>query len=250
MESRMYEETARFQDRHWYFVGMREIVLNLFGVRQGNSELTILDVGCGTGQYTQALTKLGKVVGVDVSPEAIRLNSMNSNPNSFLIRGCAEKLPFPEERFDLVWATSIIEHLREDRAALQEIVRVLKPGGKVVISVPAHHFLWGHNDELAHHQRRYSQVELENLCRECRLKILRSTYYGATLFPPALVVRKVKNRLSRVFPKLKEITDFRLASFPFFNRLFLAVLRLENQGLKKVHPPFGMMLFLLAEKKA
>ena len=250
MESRMYEEMARFQDRHWYFVGMREIVLSLFGGMEVGSAPQILDIGCGTGQFTPVLLRWGRVVGIDISPQAMRLNLEKLNPDSILVWGNAQSLPFRNGNFDLVWATSILEHLKEDKTALQEIVRVLKPRGRAVITVPAHHFLWGHNDELAHHQRRYSQVELENLCQECRLKILRSTYYGATLFPPALVVRKVKNRLSRVFPKLKEITDFRLASFPFFNRLFLAVLRLENQGLKKVHPPFGMMLFLLAEKKA
>ena len=197
MERRMYEETARFQDRHWYFVGMREIVLALFGRWGSGRPLRILDMGCGTGQYLPGLSQLGKVVGVDAAPEALAYCSRNGGAGSFFVQADARRLPFRSQSFDLVWASSILEHFKEDSSSLREGLRVLKPQVRVMISVPAHHFLWGHNDELAHHWRRYSREEVEQLCRDCGLRIIRITHYGTTPMPLAWLVRKTKNFLDR-----------------------------------------------------
>lgn len=244
----MYEETARFQDRHWYFVGMREIVLSLFGNWGSGRALKILDLGCGTGQYLPPLSRLGKVVGVDAVPEALAYCSRNGGAGSLFIRADARRLPFRSQSFDLIWASSILEHLREDGSSLREAVKLLKPEGRVMISVPAHGFLWGHNDELAHHWRRYSRAELEKLCRDCGLRIVRITHYGTTPMPLAWLVRKTKNFFGRFSPGLRDISDFRLASFPDLRVFFLSVLRLEKRGLRRVNLPFGLMLFVLAEK--
>jgi hypothetical protein len=127
-------------------------------------------------------------------------------------------------------------------------VRVLTPEGRMVISVPAHHFLWGHQDDLVHHLRRYSREELEDLCRRCGLKIIRITNYGTALLPMAFLVRKAKNLVGRFSPRVKDISDFRLADFPAFNRLLLSILRLEKLGLSRLDLPFGLMLYVLAEK--
>lgn len=245
----MYEEIARFQDNHWYFIGMREILLGLFGEMPSGPARKILDVGCGTGQFTPALSRWGRVVGVDLSSQAFRLHPGNADQELILVRGDAQRLPFQQHSFDLVWASSILEHLKDDRLALQEIQRVLKPGGRVVINVPAHHFLWGHNDEIAHHLRRYTRDEITALCRACGLKILRMTNYGAAPLPLTFLVRKIKNGLSVVFPKLKEITDFRLAAFPGLGFFFLSVLRQEKRALNRFDLPFGLMLYVLAEKE-
>ena len=243
----MYEETARFQDKHWYLVGMREIVMELFG-RNDNRSWKILDLGCGTGQYLPLLSRQGKVVGLDRATEALSLIARNGSLNPVLVRGDAQRLPFRSRSFDLVWASSILEHLPEDGAGLQEAVRVLKTEGRMVISVPAHHFLWGHQDELVHHLRRYSREDFESLCGRCGLKIIRITNYGSTLLPLAFLVRKAKNFLGRISPRVKEISDFRLADFPAFNNLLLSVLRLEKLGLVRLDLPFGLMLFALVEK--
>jgi len=248
LESRMYDDTARFQDKHWYLIGMREIVFELFGRERTSPSLQILDLGCGTGQYLPGLSRLGQVVGLDRAPEALALSSRHGGPHSLLIRGDARELPLQSRSFDLVWASSILEHLPEDVSGLQEAVRVLKPEGRMVILVPAHHFLWGHHDDLAHHLRRYSREELENLCRKCGLRIVRSTHYGATPLPPAYLVRKFKNILGRFYPRMREVSDFRLASFPGLNPLFLSILRLEKLGLSRLNLPFGLMLYALVEK--
>lgn len=248
MERRMYEDTARFQDRHWYFVGMREIVLALFGSWGSGRSLRILDLGCGTGQYLPWLSRLGRVVGVDSAPEALTYCSRNGGAGSLIIQADVRRLPFRSQSFDLVWASSILEHLQEDGSSLREGVRVLKPGGRVMISVPAHRFLWGHNDELAHHWRRYSRGEVEKLCRDCGLRIIRITNYGTTPMPLAWLVRKIKNYFGHFSPGLKNISDFRLASFPDLRFFFLSVLRLEKRGLRRVNLPFGLMLYVLAEK--
>jgi len=249
LEAIVYEETARFQDRHWYFVAMREILWELLNPRGRGPDLRILDVGCGTRQYSRMLSSLGRVVGVDIAPGAVCRVTKSSNSHEAFVQADAEKLPFPDGSFDLVWAVSVLEHLERDGAGIREIIRVTRPGGQIAIAVPSHRFLWGHMDELAHHLRRYTRRELVGLCEDNGLAIRRMTHYGAAPFPWAFVIRKLKNALGLASPEVKNITDFRLATFPGLGGLFLNMLRLEKAWLKRRNLPFGLMLFALTEKR-
>lgn len=249
MEPIIYAETARFQDRHWYFVAVREILWELIRGRERETSLRILDVGCGTGQYSRMLSALGAVVGVDRAPGSVCFGASRSNSHSAFVQADAQELPLQSGYFDLVWAISILEHLELDGAAIREMVRVLKPDGQVAIAVPAHRFLWGHMDELAHHLRRYTRREVESLFQENGLSIRRITHYGITLLPWVFIVRKCKNVLGHASPEVKNISDFRLAAFPGLGGIFLNIFRLEKIWLRKRNLPFGLMLFILAEKR-
>ena len=163
MRASTYEVEAAVEETHWWFVGRRR----LFGrelVRAGVSrDARILDVGTSTGSNLRLLRDLGfsRVTGLDVNLDAIRF--CESKGLGQVQQGSVCEMPFPDETFDVVLATDVIEHVDDHRLAVAEISRVLVPGGKVLVTVPAFQALWGLQDEVALHKRRYRLRPLREL---------------------------------------------------------------------------------------
>src|SRR6266446_2614401 len=192
MQAHTYAIMREVEDRHWWFVGRRRIIASwVEGVCReiGRQRPRILDVGCGTGANLQMLAEFGVAEGVDVAAEALefcRARGLGS-----VRQGAAESLPYADAQFDLVTGLDVVEHLDDDVAGLSEMRRVLRPGGRALLFVPAFMFLWGVQDAISHHRRRYTRAELTDAIKRAGLSVERSSYANITFFLPTLIGRLI-----------------------------------------------------------
>src|SRR5690242_1717369 len=154
MDERFHSYQQTVEDWHWWYRVRRDILAAyLAPLGLDPARATLLDIGCGTGGNSLAMAPFGRVVGLDVSPEAFR--QQPPRPYGGRVVAGAERLPFADGAFDVVCALDVIEHLDDDVGCVREIRRVLRPGGHAVFFVPAFRALWGYNDDFSHHKRRY-----------------------------------------------------------------------------------------------
>lgn len=246
METDYYREYFELEDRHWWFVGRRNILLRVldryFGVSQDGSR-RILDVGCGTGAMLGYLARYGTPEGVDQSEEAIA--SCRARGLERVQRTDGAQLPFSERAFDLVTALDVIEHVDDDRALLRDLHRLARPGGTLLVSVPAYPFLWGPQDEINHHRRRYVAADLRERLTEAGWNIHHLTYFNTLLFPPIAAVRllRPKRREGELRSDLVMTKPGRVNSF--LARLF----SLEAPIVPRVSLPFGVSILAVATRR-
>jgi SAM-dependent methyltransferase len=200
MQRHTYRIMREVEDSHWWFAGRRRVLesfvariardLNLAaGVRA-----RILDVGCGTGANLEMLARFGDAEGVDVSEDA--LHFCRARGLTRVRHGAAESLPYADETFDLVTALDVVEHLDDDLAGLGEMRRVLKTDGRALLFVPAFMWLWGVQDDVSHHRRRYTLPQLRARVEAVGLSVERGTYANLTFFAPILFGRLVMRALA------------------------------------------------------
>ena len=246
MREDYYADYFHLEDRHWFFVGRRKILLTLLDHHVGpdpRGERRVLDVGCGTGGMLQHLSRYGRVEGVDTDEAAVAFCRSRGLQN--VSRAAIPPLPFPDSRFDLVTAFDLLEHVEDDAGTLTEIRRVLAPGGTFLVSVPAYGFLWGDQDRISHHRRRYSAGLLRARIAAAGLRPLRVTYFNTLLFPPIAMVRLARRLLpDRPAPVSDlEMTDTTGAT----NRLLTRVFSAEASLLRRRDLPFGVSLLATGE---
>jgi len=241
MDASLYPTFFDVEDWYWWSFGTRAIFRDwLSGAVHGETPL-VLDVGCGTGALAAELTVLGRVTALDASADAAGFTRRRG-----LVRVCvgqAEALPFRSARFDAVAAVDVVEHV-DDRRTLDEITRVLKPGGAALIHVPAFAFLWGEHDEVNHHRRRYARTELRRIVEASGLGIERLSYVNFLLFPAAAAVRLAKRLVRRRRAPRPEI--YHLPRW--LNAALTGLLSMERAALRRADLPVGVSLLCLARK--
>jgi SAM-dependent methyltransferase len=238
------------EDVHWWFVGRRRILLQLLDryVGRGHEdERQILDVGCGTGTMLAYLASYGKAQGVDVDEEAVGYCHERGLLDVRL--GAAETLPFEDGSFDLVTALDVIEHLDDDAAALREMRRVLRPGGRILVTVPAHRFMWGDQDEVNMHKRRYVATELRDRLTANGFDVLRLSYMNAFMFAPIAAVRLLRRLQHRLRPGTTAKSDFRFPAPRPVNFLLAGIFGAEAPIIRRVDIPLGVSIVALAQKR-
>jgi SAM-dependent methyltransferase len=230
-----YPILYQVEESHWWYRGRRRIIASFvericrnFKDRRPH----ILDVGCGTGANLILLSKFGDAEGVDVSPDALDFCRQRGLEKVRL--GAAEDLPYEAGTFDLVTALDVVEHMDDDLAGLREMRRVLKPDGRILLFVPTFMFLWGVQDEVSNHRRRYRLPDLRRVVEEAGFEIERTTYANITFFAPILLVRKLM-RLTGIRTDTENSINV-----PAFNRLFGHVLGAESAVLRYLNFPFGV----------
>ncbi len=244
MQQHTYSIMYEVEGTHWWFAGRRRIIAAFVEEicrRLENERPRILDVGCGTGANLELLSKYGEAEGVDVSPAALAFCRARGLEN--VRQGEAEKLPYDDGSFDLVTALDVVEHLDDDVAGLREMRRVLKPGGRALLFVPAFMFLWGVQDDVSHHRRRYTLPGLRRVLKEAGYEIERATYANLSFFAPILMGRM-----------LMRATGLRPASenninVSALNGLLGRILGAESVLLKRrVNFPFGVSALCVARR--
>ncbi len=244
MEQQVYTNTYHNEQSHWWFVGRRTIVMDQINqIYKGQKDLEVLDVGCGTGLNMHYLSKFGQVSGVDLSPTALKF--CQERGHTRLVQAPLERLPFSKASFDLVTALDIIEHIDDDVAGLKEIFRVLKPGGRAVVLVPAYMFLWSLQDEVSSHKRRYVSNQIGRAVKKSGLEIERLTYANTLLFP---VIYGGRMALKLVRPFKKGIENENGLHPSWSNGILKTIFKAEAPLLRKVNAPFGVSILAVARK--
>lgn len=244
MEAATYAAEATVEARHWWFVVRRQLFARVVRGLHLPSDAPILDVGTGTGANLRLLRDLGftDVTGVDCNAEAIRFCAAKGL--GLVQHGDICNLPFPANHFAAVLATDVIEHVAEDGVALREIERVLRPDGTALFTVPAFPSLWGLQDEVAHHHRRYRLGLLHQRLQESGLVCAESFHFNYLLFVPIWLARQII-RWSGC--SLRSEND---VNFSLLNRLLTAIFAVDAWSAPYLRPPFGVSILARCVKVA
>ena len=240
------------EEQHWWFASRRDAVYDLINSLELPATAAILEIGCSGGPLMQRLRASGytDLTGIDVSAPAIELAKARGVPNVSLMDGAA--LEFTNARFDVVIASDVLEHIEDEGKALCEWTRVLKPGGQLLVFVPAHAYLWSEHDVVNHHFRRYSRQGLVAALERAGMRLQRSSFWNAGIFFPTALLRLGRRLLSGpASPEIKPgaTGDLRHFSGPT-NSLLLNWVKAENRLLRHVNLPLGVSVFALAQKPA
>ena len=239
MERQVYDRMAELDQLHWWYRARRKVLAALIkrvaGPAPGSG---ILEVGCGTGHNFPMLEQFGTVEAIEVDPAAREMaehrlgRAVGSAPLPAL-DGVADA------SFDMIGSFDVIEHIADDAAALAGIARCLKPGGKFVMTVPAHQWMWSAHDVVNHHQRRYSKGGLEALFRASPLTLEKMGYLNSLLLPVAIAARTAGKITG------KDDGDDTLPPAPL-NAALEAVFAQEARLIGRVPLPPGLTLWAVA----
>jgi SAM-dependent methyltransferase len=247
MDERLMNAMLELDDRHWWYRGRRRIIraeLDRLGLAPG---ARVLDAGCGSGRTLEDLGRYGEVFGIELDPVAAE---------TARARGCGEvqigrleELPWEDRYFDLITCLDVIEHTPDDRVTLRELRRVCRPGGFLLLTVPAYQSLWSMHDVANHHYRRYSRGRLRAAARDSGWRVRRMTSFNGLLLGPAAAVRLAERRRMR-----QPNGDYKpeLALGPdWLNAALEQPLRLEARWLARGRTmPAGLSLLAVLENPA
>ncbi len=239
MERLVYDRMAELDELHWWYRARREVLETLIRRRIALPEQArILEVGCGTGHNLKMLDRFGRSDGIEIDAEARAVAEKRLGKAISPAR--LPELPGIERGYyDLVAALDVVEHIDDDRAAIATLASCLKPGGTLLVTVPAHQWMWSAHDDLNHHKRRYSKRSLKRLIEESPLRLDAIGYFNSVLFPFAVGARLAAKLAGRGGG------DDKLPPKPvnyFFERCFAA----ERRLIGRVPLPPGLSLFALA----
>lgn len=243
MEPQAYRIMAENEDRHWWYAGRRAIadrVIRSLGLGNGAQ---ILEIGAGTGGNLAMLAAHGTVSAVE--PDGCARAWARRKTSVPVLEGhLPGGLPFSPASYDLVCLFDVLEHVREDTASLRNIRRLLKQGGRVLLTVPAHPWLWSVHDEMMHHVRRYSRAGLRQAVRQAGYRIQRMSYFNSTLFL-LLAATRLLDRLRR----RRQATGLGVPH-PAVNAALRAVFSAEKHLVARTGLPFGVSLLAILEPEA
>ena len=242
MERVVYQQMAELDERHWWYRARRRIIADLIRreVRPGPNA-RILELGCGTGHNLAMLAGFGHVDGLELDDEAREMSAKRLG-REIMSSPLPELKGVADRHYDLVGAFDVIEHIDDDRAALASIATKLKPGGKFVMTVPAHQWMWTAHDVVNHHKRRYSKRSLRRLIEGSPLKLDRMGYFNSLLFPLAIAER-ASSKL-----RGKDSADVKLPPAPL-NTLLEKVFEAERYAVGRFPLPPGLSLFAVASAR-
>jgi SAM-dependent methyltransferase len=236
-----YDVENQVESFHWWFVVRRKLLKLILKSVDVPTNCLTLDIGCGAGSNLKVLVSEGlNAIGLDKSLYAITL--VRTKEKSQLLVGDLNRLPIKTKSVGLIIAMDILEHLEDDSKGINESYRTLSKGGVLILTVPAFKSLWGIQDVVTGHKRRYSRKEIVNKLREAGFDILKSSYFNFFLFFPILIARRIIRFLGFKIESENEV------NFPLINFFLKAIFSLELYVLKYFSFPFGVSIFCIARK--
>ena len=248
-----FQRLTEVEDRHFWFRSRNRLIAEIAkkicgGWRPG---YIALEVGCGTGNVLRVLEKAcrrGTVAGLELWFEGLR--AAKTRTGALLVQGDVREFPFSRQ-FDMVGLFDVLEHMAEESETLIALRQALVPGGKLLITVPAHQSLWSYFDEASHHCRRYSPQSLREKLAATGFEVEFLSQFMACIFPLVWFVRKAgRGRRKDSGPaEARALADKEFRLIPVLNELLTALLTLEARWLSAGHKlPFGTSIIAIARK--
>jgi len=241
MERAVFDRMAELDQHHWWFLARRRILEILIDrIVQLPKKARILEVGCGTGHNLSMLKRFGKVEASELDPSARALASKR-------LRGQVKeaKLPdlsmFERDAYDLVALLDVLEHVPDDLGSLRAILKRLKPGGALLLTVPANPWMWSAHDVAHHHFRRYTRKQLEELFSKAGLEVQLLSYFNTLLYPLVAAARII-GKMTR-----KDTADDQLPG-DVVNGVLGRIFGLESGMIGRMPMPFGVSLLAIVRR--
>jgi len=239
MERVVYRQMAELDQRHWWYRARRRVLADLIRREvRPPANARILELGCGTGHNLPMLGEFGELDALELDEEARSIAEQRLG-RTVMSSPLPELAGVPDRHYDLIAALDVIEHIDDDAGALDAIAAKLKPGGKFVMTVPAHPWMWSAHDVVNHHKRRYSQARLKQLVDNSPLRLEKIGYFNSLLFPLAAAERLASKLRG------KEDADVKLPSAPL-NSLLETVFAAERHLVGRLPLPPGVSLFAVS----
>jgi len=245
MDREEYAIMFQAEDHHWWYQGMARITRALLGRWYlPGQDLRILDAGCGTGgAMTGYLAEYGEVTGFDFSEEALRFCRLRGAGR--LVRASVQQMPFTDAAFDLVASLDVLYErgVPDDLGALREFGRVLVPGGRALLRLPAYDWLRGRHDTAVHSRRRYTSQQVADLLFGAGFGVEHISYANTFLFPLALAKRLGE----RISTRRDARSDLTMKVQPL-NGLLRLILAAEAPLVTAWGLPFGLSVVAVGRK--
>ena len=247
MEPALYDHFERIEDDHWWWRARRAIVLELLkNLRRAGSPARVLEVGCGMGAQLSALPPEFEGYGTEISEQAVRRCRERGLSRVVLCEGA--DLPFERGFFQVAMALDVLEHLDGERPLLDGLSNVLEDGGTLLVTVPAHAWLWTRWDDMNRHKRRYTRTSLTAALRSAGFEVRFCSYFNFFMFPLA-VLRRVLDGLVRTADGADLPAGARIPA-AWMNRTFAFVFGVERLLLaRERHFPCGSSVLAVARKR-
>lgn len=242
MRTGNFEIENHIEGSHWWFLGRRDLIRSFIEQASIGPEAVVLDMGSSTGTNLRLLQSLNLKFyqGMDLSPTSVAL--CKTKGFKHILSGDLCHAPYVSQCADLILATDILEHIPNDTGAMEECFRLLRPGGSLLVTVPTFPILWGLQDEVSQHQRRYHLEPLQKSLEACGFQCQASFHFNVFLFFPVLVIR----RLMKWFKV--ELKSEGQINAPGLNALMRMVFALDIAFSKRLKPPLGISAFLWLRK--
>jgi ubiquinone/menaquinone biosynthesis C-methylase UbiE len=243
----LLELTARAEPTHFWFHGLRTYVIPVLDeIADGRRDLRIIDCGCGTGYNLDVVLRpYGQTFAFDLHEDSMWRARRAGRP---IVRADLQHIPFASGTFDLATSFDVVQSVPDDRRALREMARVLRPGGHVVLNVTALDILRGDHSDVWGEMRRYNTARASRLLADAGLEPVRISYLFASLLPLMLAVRKVQ-AMFRPFREPKGDADLTVPAAPI-NATLTWLVRWEAALARRVRMPFGSSLLIVGRKSS
>jgi len=249
MDPSLYLEMFNLEEKHWWFRAKRKIVFtilnNLFKNRKhSENKIRISDIGCGCGINLVRLNQIGfDATGIDYNDHALsycQQRGVNAIKGSI-----TEGLDIETNSYDACLMLDVLEHVSDEKVAIKEALRIVRPDGYIIAAVPAYQWLWTKRDEHHHHKRRYTKKTLlKCISANTNAKVTIASYYNSFLFPIAVIARL----LSKIKNSRKTTNDLKVPS-GFLNEILFNIFSLERFHLTKGFSfPFGLSILVVIKK--
>lgn len=242
MDRRVYDRMAEHDSTHWWYRARRDILADYITRYAGlPKDARILEIGCGTGHNLPMLARFGSVDAIEIDPAAREVAA--SRLGKPVGEAPLPALPgVPRGHYHMIAVLDVVEHIEDDVAALRAMAECLAPGGRILIAVPAHQWMWSAHDVVNHHHRRYSKATLGKAIDAAGLRARRMRWFNSLLFPVAAAAR-VAGRITG-----RDDSDDSPPPGPL-NTAFETIFRLERHLIGRVPMTPGVSIVTLAEPR-
>jgi len=244
MDPSLYPRMAEVEDAHWWFAARRAICDHLLDRLALPPDAAILEPGCGTGGNFPMLARRGRVFAMDSDESALHFAA--SRKLAELARGSLpDNIPFGDRLFDLALMTDVLEHLDDPLGSLRAVHARLKPGGWLLLTVPALPWLWSEHDLTHHHRCRYRAGELRATVAGAGFNLSYLSHYNFILFPAIACARLWGKLMRGGATSANGRHDLTMPPLPL-NRILLRLFSSEHYVIGRLHVPVGVSLIALA----